>query len=174
MKYNTIKEATEAWVREFNAISTSMIEVLRNNDPYCEWSEVTIISVGDRVYESENGEYGEVINYDKENEVYKVELDNSMLVSATEDTLEVELENYLIPSWPSMWQFSDPCDNWWLEEKDGIRIMSNLGFRIFYHEEWGYFFGLDGGGYDFYEEHWIPLYKARGLHWHKDAEENEE
>ena len=174
MKYNTIKEATEAWVNTFNAISTSMIEVLRNNDPYCEWSEVTIISVGDRVYESENGEYGEVINYDKENEVYKVELDNGMLVSATEDTLEVELENYLIPSWPSMWQFSDPCDNWWLEEKDGIRIMSNLGFRIFYHEEWGYFFGLDGGGYDFYEGHWIPLYKARGLHWHKEAEENEE
>lgn len=174
MKYNTIKEATEAWVNTFNAISTSMIEVLRNNDPYCEWSEVTIILVGDRVYESENGEYGEVVDYDKENEVYKVELDNGMLVSATEDTLEIELENYLVPSWPSMWQFSDPCDNWWLEEKDGIRIMSNLGFRIFYHEEWGYFFGLDGGGYDFYEEHWIPLYKARGLHWHKDAEENEE
>lgn len=174
MKYNTIKEATETWVREFNAISTSMIEVLRNNDPYCEWSEVTIISVGDRVYESENGEYGEVLDYDKENEVYKVELDNGMLVSATADTLEIELENYLIPSWPSMWQFSDPCDNWWLEEKDGIRIMSNLGFRIFYHEEWGYFFGLDGGGYDFYEGHWIPLYKARGLHWHKEAEENEE
>lgn len=25
--------------------------------------------------------------------------------------------------------------------------------------------------YDFYEAHWIPLYKVRGLHWHK--EENE-
>ena len=47
---------------------TSMIEVLRNNDPYCEWSEVTIISVGDRVYESENNDYGEVVDYDKENE----------------------------------------------------------------------------------------------------------
>ena len=105
----------------------------------------------------------------------KVELDNGILISATEDNLEIQFEyNYLVPAWGTMWQFNDFCDDWWLEEKDGIRIMSNLGFRIFYHEEWGYFFGLDGGGYDFYEGHWIPLYKVRGLHWHKDAEENEE
>ena len=49
--------------------------------------------------------------------------------------------------------------------------MSNLGFRIYYNEDWGYFFGIDGAGYDFYTEHWIPLYKARGLHWHKEEEE---
>ena len=35
----------------------------------------------------------------------------------------------------------------------------------------GYFFGIDGAGYSFYEEHWIPLYKARGLQWHKENEE---
>lgn len=27
--------------------------------------------------------------------------------------------------------------------------------------------GIDGAGYDFYEAHWIPLYEARGLHWHE-------
>lgn len=26
-------------------------------------------------------------------------------------------------------------------------------------------------GYDFYEAHWIPLYEARGLKWHKESEE---
>lgn len=35
--------------------------------------------------------------------------------------------------------------------------MSQCGFRIFRSEEFGYFFGIDGAGYDFYEAHWIPL-----------------
>ena len=26
-------------------------------------------------------------------------------------------------------------------------------------------------GYDFYENHWIPLYKARGLQWHETETE---
>ena len=30
----------------------------------------------------------------------------------------------------------------------------------------GYIFGIDGAGYDFYEDHWIPLYKERGIQWH--------
>ena len=66
-----------------------------------------------------------------------------------------------------MWSFGDSCDDWWLEEKDGIKIMSECGFRIYESYEFGYFFGIDGAGYDFYESHWIPLYKARGLQWHK-------
>lgn len=73
-----------------------------------------------------------------------------------------------LPMWGTLWAFSDPTDIWWLEEKDGIATMSKLGFRIYHHDEWGYFFGIDGAGYDFYEAHWIPLYKARGLHWHKE------
>ena len=57
---------------------------------------------------------------------------------------------------------------------DGIRVMSDCGFRIYQHEEWGYFFGIDGAGYDFYSEHWIPLYKSRGLQWHDPAAEKAE
>ena len=30
---------------------------------------------------------------------------------------------------------------------------------------------IDGAGYDFYESHWIPLYKARGLQWHETETE---
>ena len=73
-----------------------------------------------------------------------------------------------LPMWGTLWQFGDSADDWWLEEGDGIRIMSECGFRIYEHEEFGYFFGIDGAGYDFYEAHWIPLYKARGLHWHDE------
>lgn len=33
--------------------------------------------------------------------------------------------------------------------------------------------GIDGAGYDFYEAHWEPLYKARGLHWHSEEAEHD-
>lgn len=76
-----------------------------------------------------------------------------------------------LPVRGTIFSFDSPCDDWWLEEENGIEIMSKLGFRIYHHEEFGYFFGIDGCGYSFMDEHWIPLYKARGLHWHKEEEE---
>lgn len=79
-------------------------------------------------------------------------------------------EDYL-PMWGTMWSFDDSADNWWLEDGDGIEAMSKCGFRIYEHEEFGFFFGIDGAGYNFYEAHWIPLYKARGLQWHDPSAE---
>ena len=73
--------------------------------------------------------------------------------------------------WGTMWSFGDSCDDWWLEEDNGIELMSQCGFRIYENEEFGYFFGIDGAGYDFYAEHWIQLYKARGLEWHETETE---
>ena len=80
-----------------------------------------------------------------------------------------EVEGFL-PMWGTMWSFSDPLDSWWLEEKDGLAAMARCGFRIYRQEDYGYIFGIDGAGYDFYEDHWIPLYKERGIQWH-DTEE---
>ena len=80
----------------------------------------------------------------------------------------------VFPMWGTMWSFHDSIDDWWLEECDGIRLMSECGFRIYYHQEWGYFFGIDGAGYDFYAEHWEPLYKARGLHWHDEEDKSDD
>lgn len=127
MKYDTIREATEAWANGFNAIPTEMIWQLMI-DHLDDWEEVTI--------------------FEDDYEPYEI-----------------------LPMWGTMWSFGDSCDDYWLEEKNGIEIMSKLGFRIYYHEEFGYFFGIDGCGYSFMNEHWIPLYKARGLHWHKEEEE---
>lgn len=48
--------------------------------------------------------------------------------------------------------------------------MADCGFRIYESDDFGgYIFGIDGAGYDFYDAHWIPLYKARGLRWHKES-----
>lgn len=70
-----------------------------------------------------------------------------------------------------MWSFGDSADDWWLEEQDGIEKMEECGFRVYEHEDYGYYFGIDGAGYDFYDAHWIPLYKARGLQWHDEDDE---
>ncbi len=77
--------------------------------------------------------------------------------------------NYL-PMWGTMWSFGDSADDYWLEEEDGLELMAECGFRIYEQEDFGYLFGIDGAGYSFMDEHWIPLYKARGLRWH-DKEE---
>lgn len=168
--FNTIEEATRDWVREFNAFPQDMIEAICESKGYQSFEEVTMPSIGNRVYEYNNEEHGEIIAYDFEEEIYTIELDNGDVCKDVSSSFEIDKDDYF-PMCGTMWQFGATCDDYWLEAHNGIRIMSNLGFRIYYNEDWGYFFGIEGAGYDFYTEHWIPLYKARGLHWHKEEEE---
>ena len=171
MKRNgmTINDSAHEWVKEFNAIPRGMIDELMRNDPDS-WQEVTRLACGDRVYHYESGEYGYLTSYNSEAELYTVELDNDKVVYASKDNIE-RASYELLPMWGTMWSFGGSCDDYWLSDGNGIGIMSQCGFRIYEHEEYGYFFGIDGAGYDFYEAHWIPLYKARGLQWHDESEE---
>ena len=79
---------------------------------------------------------------------------------------QMEDVNDFLPMWSTMWSFHDPLDKYWLE-KGGLDAMARCGFRIYTQEDYGYIFGIDGAGYDFLEDHWIPLYKERGLKWHE-------
>lgn len=172
MKYDTINDATHGWVREFNAIPQEMISKLMGID-IDDWHEVTMPSFGDRVYCYDEGEQGSIdeIKTEDDETLYGIMLDGADEIVWKEiDDFEVERYD-LLPMWGTMWSFGDSADDYWLSDMGGIQVMSECGFRIFESEEFGYFFGIDGAGYDFYEEHWIPLYKARGLRWHK--EENE-
>ena len=165
----TIADAHE-WVREMNAYPRSMIEKLMEND-IDGWHEITSLCTGCRVYCYKNSEYGYITDYNEDTELYTVQLDSDKEITANESELEKDCYDTL-PMWGTMWSFGDSCDDWWLNEEDGIRKMSECGFRIYNSDEFGYFFGIDGAGYDFYESHWIPLYKKRGLQWH-DTEEND-
>lgn len=88
-----------------------------------------------------------------------------------EEVTDYELYNNSIyeklPMWGTMWSFGSSFDEWWLED-EGIALMSSCGFRIYCHETWGYFFGIDAAGFDFYEAFWLPLYNKRGLQWHEE------
>lgn len=168
-KFKTIREATEAWVHEMNAIPQGMISQLFQYHPE-DWTEITKPSKYDRVYVFDNGDYGEITDIDKETEEYIISLDDGTEIRCKNGDFEINHDDYL-PMWGTMWSFGDSCDDWWLEEGNGIELMSQCGFRIYESEEFGYFFGIDGAGYDFYESHWIPLYKARGLQWHETETE---
>lgn len=157
----SLKEAAEKWVREFNAIDSDMIARLMDVDP-SQWKEVTQPAEGDRVFIPGKGE-GEIVKTGKSK--YQIQLDSGRKTWLAADEFEV-ISDSRLPMWGTMWSFGDSLDDHWIEEGKGLAAMSACGFRVYYHEEWGYFFGIDGAGYDFYEAHWIPLYRKRGLHWH--------
>ena len=163
----TVKEAAESWVQSFNAIPQSMIAKLMHNDPD-EWLEVSSPLVGDVVHVYDLCANGEIIKsyIQDDDRIYDIELfDSKLICSLPHHAFEV-MYDFPLPMCGTMWSFNDSADNWWLEDGDGIVVMSNCGFRIFEHDEFGFFFGIDGIGYDYYEAHWIPLYNARGLLWH--------
>ena len=178
MKGKTVVDAAAEWVNGFNAVRYGMIETLMKAFPN-DWSELTTPSYGDRVcvWDGENdGQRGVIVEdrYDKEPDLHRIEFDNKELgdVILAEDEFEVERDS-LLPMWGWLWSFGNSADDYWLEELDGIRLMSECGFRIYEHEEWGYFFGIDGMGYTFMDEHWEPLYRARSLQWHDEKAEHE-
>ena len=168
MKYETIKEAAQAWVREFNAYPIGVISKLCE---YEEVEEVTPPTAYDRVsiWSGEHeGTDGEIVKRDGDK--YVVLLDNGEKIEVDERDIYVERDG-MLPMWGWMWAFGDSIDEEWLDRDDNLRVMADCGFRIYKQGDIGYLFGIDGAGYDFYSEHWIPLYKARGLHWHKEKEE---
>lgn len=172
MKYETINDAAHAWVAEFNAIPMAIIDKLleQNSD---ELHEITPPSVGDRVFVFDSPadeDTGEIIERNKD--IYTIKLDDGTTCDLEVGDFEVQHDEFL-PMWGTMWAFGDSIDNWWLED-GGLQIMADCGFRIYEQEDYDYIFGIDGAGYSFYEEHWIPLYKARGLKWHKEEDKGDE
>lgn len=91
-------------------------------------------------------------------------------IDSNEDSYEITEERetvYGYPvGWGTMWTFGESLDSEWaMENKD---ILEQCGVVAYYTESLGVVIGIDGGGYDFYEQHWIPLYRARGLQWHSE------
>ncbi|MDY7043647.1 hypothetical protein RVS70_05450 [Virgibacillus sp. M23] len=79
-------------------------------------------------------------------------------------TVENESQCGFPVAWGTMWTFGESLDEEWAE--NNADILNDCGIVAYYTESLGVVFGIDGAGYDFYEQHWIPLYKARGLRWH--------
>jgi len=170
-QYQTTLEAAHAWVREFNAIPMAVVEKLMQVSED-EITEVTPPAVGDVVYVFDtDGQHGEILSHrsDGHDLLYTVRLDNGDKVELTTSDFCCEPAD-LLPMWGTMWAFTDPTDVEWLNGYLGnhMQEMADCGFRIYEQEDYGYIFGINGAGYDFYEAHWVPLYKARGLKWSEE------
>ena len=166
----TIREATEEWVnRDMNEIDSEMIQTLMEYEPE-DWSNVTPPQVGDSVYvfhiaASGDGTIVDVVVTDDDDKIYEIELGDRRIIRVHSDEFEV-IRDCELPMWGTLWSFRDICDTDWL--KDNLDTMTECGFTVIHSDKFGYFFGIDGAGYNFYDSHWIPLYKARGLHWHDE------
>lgn len=170
-------DAAHEWVREFNAIDTEMIRKLMYYEP-CAFEEVTLPKVGDRVFVFDapqgRSDEGEIVAYNEKTGWYTIEPDSGRNFRVLEEDFEVFYPDTDLPMWGTMWRFDDCLDDEWLENYGGLRAMSDCGFRIYHSDEFGYFFGIDGAGYDFYDRHWLPLYEARGLKWHDEEDGKEQ
>jgi hypothetical protein len=167
IKTKTTKlEACKEWVREFNAIPSSLLErAFKNNID--DWCELTKPTVGDRVWSDEHQDTCEVVAIDIENETATIDVDGEEQEVKLNDITK-EYDGWL-PMWGTLWTFGESMDEYWVREN--LEIVSQCGFRVFEDQETGdIYLGIDGGGYDFYESHWLPLYEARGLKWHDEQE----
>ena len=76
-------------------------------------------------------------------------------------------------AWPAAWGTmfipNDSGDEHWI--RDNAETVAECGFIVYESDETGIILGIDGAGYDFYADHWTPLYHARNLKWHKPVEE---
>ncbi len=169
----TIRETAELWVnRDMTRIPLSVVEKLAEISGYSDIQEITPITKGDRVWSNEYQETGEVTStrHNDDGEILAtVSFDNDTEAEVPIDDLSRE-EDSGLPMWGTMWAFANSLDDSWLEDEDNLRKMAECGFRIYESEDYEYIFGIDGAGYNFYDEHWIPLYKARGLQWHNEEE----
>lgn len=162
----TILDATHKWVSEFNAIPQGvMVKLMRNDET--DVTEITPLGIGDcvDVWSDEYYGDGEIVGYNQDDDTYSVHTDDDTYIEVSPESIQVQYDDVL-PMWGTMWTFGDMLDDLWLEEDNGLQLMADCGFRIYQQEDFGYIFGIDGAGYDFYEAHWVPLYKARGLRWH--------
>lgn len=168
----TIRDAARRWVESMSHIPYGICEKLLELGGPDAMNEITPPSVNDRVYLYSSDKYGMIVSHTLGSNWYTVETDDDETLELEEEDFEVQRDGFL-PMWGTLWAFGDGIDNWWLEECGGLQFMADCGFRIYEQEDYEYIFGIDGAGYDFYESHWIPLYRARGLHWHDPETEKE-
>jgi len=158
-----LENAVHRWINGFNEIPDSAFDKLVNCSGG-EITEITPVTKGSRVYVSCKDMCGEIVGI-SDNGVYKVKLDEtSEIIEAARENITLEHDS-ILPMWGSIWSFHD-CADMWLDDEENRKKMAACGFRIYKQEDYGYIFGIDGAGYDFYEAHWLPLYKACGLKWH--------
>jgi hypothetical protein len=166
-----IKEATNKWINEFNFVSEALIKNAVGDD-LSDWIDLTqnVITAGDTVYH--DGEDWEVLEVDGEFLTLEPLDDELEIIEVKAWEVEPEEDYYsgLFPMWGTLFNPKSGLDEEWIQ--NNLEKVKECGLRAFeYYPTGDIFLGVDGAGYSFMDNHWIPLYKARGLQWHDFEEE---
>ena len=71
------------------------------------------------------------------------------------------------PMWGTYFMPNTRLDHDWIGAN--AEAIAEIGFTVIYEDGDVFGLGIDGAGYDFYEAHWIPLYRLRGFRWHDEG-----
>ena len=141
-----IRAACRYWIKTcFSAIPTSLLE-----KAYGEWlDDIRILAPTPEQY----------------TETCRDDCDKN--ISCDECGYECYYEEIpTIPMWSWVFVPDEYIDEVWIKEH-AKEIWSKCGIIVYETDELGVYLGINGAGYNFYEAHWIPLYKLRGLKWHE-------
>lgn len=169
-KFKDINEATIAWTEGFNEIPYALFELAYGGNDYEGITDLTPLSKGVKVsfYCCDRGTLvGEIDEFNPDSNTATVIVDGVSEEQVFLDELTLHRSDFLPQA--GVWTFSNTLDEEWATSEKGLQAMADCGFCVFESDELGIFFGIDGGGYCFLNEHFIPLYKERGLLWHKIA-----
>lgn len=64
------------------------------------------------------------------------------------------------PMWNAMWVINGE------PSYQEIQEFNECGISVYEDEDGDWYFGIDGCGYDFYDAHWVKLYREYGICWH--------
>ncbi|ATO48616.1 hypothetical protein P4V86_03675 [Brevibacillus laterosporus] len=156
-KFENVLEATKHWVRDFNSIPQSFI--LRTFPYGLDDSHIEVLATDLTCDYCGCTEYTTESSDDED--------DDTLICMSCGRNEFHEARDF--PMWGTMWTFGDSLDTDWVRNHGGLEAMRECGFWVYDDDDLGIFFGINGAGYNFYESHWVPLYKKRGLRWHNEA-----
>lgn len=158
--YSTIEEAAKAWVnRDFDNIPGSLLERAYKAEP----EDLELLAGGKRECGHCGEEWEPIPDPDLEEDVCK-----ACKVGTLKQSRWAGAEYAWPAGWGTLWHPNERADEDWI--RDNAETVAACGFIVYEADETGILLGIDGGGYDFYAEHWMPLYVTRGLKWHESAD----
>lgn len=157
------KEAVRSFVNDFSFIERELIECVCDNniDNFVELTPC--VYVGNEVKYIDNVTGVEEVGCISEiDEINNKVIINKKVIDA-EDVYAIY--DGFLPMHSIFFNHKDFGVEDWIE--NNLEKVAKCGFRIYRYEETGsIYLGIDGYGYDFYKEHWEPLYDTIGLKWH--------
>jgi hypothetical protein len=163
----TLRQAAENWVATFDQVPGSIFEKLAKTDDDLHCYDCDTLRLVASPYLSCTGcgrLYDGELTYDELRE--RADDGQGVACSCDHDPgdgWERAFPEHFPCGWGTLFA-PDPIDaRWILEHAEQVAALS---FFVFESEDWGCLLGIDAGGFDFFEELWIPLYELRGLEWH--------